>query len=87
MGVLERSQPKAYGFGGRTLPVADAGPPVPGWIARAATACGTVVSVMPGVQGGTSRGSKNGGMEGLSMGHDGVDHRAASATKRSLLYG
>lgn len=87
MGVLERSQPKAYGFGGRSLPVADAGPSVPGWVARAAARCGAASrGFMPGVRGGTSWGSKNVGAERLSMRRDGVDYRAASATKRSLLY-
>jgi hypothetical protein len=41
---------------------------------------------MPGVRGGTSLGSKNVGAERLPMRRDGVDYRAASATKRSLLY-
>ena len=86
MGVLERPQPNAYGFGDRTLPVTDAGPPVPGWVAGAA-GYGTFATVMPGVRGGTSRGSKHGGMERLSMRRHGVDYHAASATKRSLPYG
>jgi len=86
LGVLERSQTKAYGFGGHTLPVAGTRPPVPGWVARAAAGCGTGASDMPGVRGGTSLGSKNVGAERLSMRRDGVDYRTASATKRSLLY-
>jgi hypothetical protein len=42
---------------------------------------------MAGVRGGNSRGSKNVGAERLSMRRDGVDYRAASATKRSYPYG
>lgn len=88
MGVLERSQTKAYGFGGHTLPVAGTRPSVLGWVARAAAGCGTVGrGFMAGVRGGNSRGSKNVGAERLSMRRDGVDYRAASATKRSYPYG